>query len=96
MIRCATVEGLIILKFYALPSLYRQGDFDRVSLYENDITQLLLKYPVELEAVFRFLAPHLLQSGVQVIQETARDIQARIERFKAQRQRLDQTSGGEL
>lgn len=91
-IRCVTVEGLIILKFYALPSLYRQGDFDRVSLYENDITQLLLKYSVELKAIFKVLTSHLLQSDVQAIQETARDIQARIERFKTQRQRLDQTS----
>lgn len=41
-IRCATIEGLIILKLYALPSLYRQGNFDRLSLYENDIPQLLI------------------------------------------------------
>jgi hypothetical protein len=33
-IRCATIEGSILLKLYALPSIYRQGDFARVSLYE--------------------------------------------------------------
>ena len=32
-IPCATVEGLILLKLYALPSLYRQGNFARVGLY---------------------------------------------------------------
>ncbi len=96
MIRCATVEGLIILKFYALPSLYRQGDFDRVSLYENDITQLLLKYSVELETIFNVLTPHLLRSDVQAIQEAASDIQSRIQRFKAQHRQLDQASGQEL
>ena len=33
----ATVEGLLLLKLYALPSLYRQGNFSRVGIYENDI-----------------------------------------------------------
>jgi hypothetical protein len=28
---CATVEGLLLLKLYALPLLYRGGDFTRVS-----------------------------------------------------------------
>src|SRR5258708_22788166 len=37
IIPCATVEGLLLLKLYALPSLYRKGDFTRVFLYENDI-----------------------------------------------------------
>lgn len=95
MIRCATVEGLLILKFYALPSLYRQGDFGRVSLYENDITQLLLKYSVELEKIFSVLSTHLLRSDVQAIQETARDIQSRIQRFKVQHRQLDQIEPAE-
>jgi hypothetical protein len=30
----ATPEGLILLKLYALPSLYHQGLFDRISVYE--------------------------------------------------------------
>lgn len=38
----ATVRGLIPLKLYALPSIYRQGDFVRVGLYENDIATLML------------------------------------------------------
>lgn len=59
---------------------------------ENDIMQLLLKCSVDLKAVFKVLTFHLLQLDVQTIQETARDIQSRIERFKAHRQRLDQTS----
>ncbi|MEP6663096.1 MAG: hypothetical protein ABJC04_05465, partial [Verrucomicrobiota bacterium] len=37
----ATPEGLILLKLYALPSLYRQGLFDRVSIYESDIASLM-------------------------------------------------------
>ena len=31
-IRCAMVEGLILLKLFALPSLYRQGSFERVGI----------------------------------------------------------------
>ena len=31
-IPCATVEGLLLLKLYALPSLYRQADFARVGI----------------------------------------------------------------
>src|SRR5215211_3567319 len=34
-IPCATPEGLVLLKLYALPSLYRQGNFNRVALYET-------------------------------------------------------------
>jgi len=40
-IPCATVEGLLLLKLYALPSLYRLGDFARVGIYENDIATLI-------------------------------------------------------
>jgi hypothetical protein len=48
----ATVEGLVILKLYALPSLYRQMDMDRVALYESDITMLLGRHTLDV--------PHLL------------------------------------
>lgn len=92
-IRCVTVQGLIILKLYALPSLYRQGNFDRVSLYENDIAQLLMKYPTNLEPIFRLLETYLLESDLQAVRETTDDIQSRIQRFQSQRQRLDNSSG---
>jgi len=39
-IAIASPKGLIILKLYALSSLYRQGKFDRATLDESDITQL--------------------------------------------------------
>lgn len=40
----ATVEGLLLLKLYALPSLYRQGSL-RVSIYENkNVAALLYTY----------------------------------------------------
>jgi len=40
----ATVEGLIVLKLYALPSLYRQFQMDRAALYENDITMQIVNH----------------------------------------------------
>ena len=44
-----TVEGLIVLKLYALPSLYRQFDMDRAALYETDITMLLARHSPKVE-----------------------------------------------
>ena len=92
-IRCATVEGLVLLKFFALPSLYRQGQFDKVSIYENDITQLLLNYQVELPQLLKILRKHLLASDIEALQATASDIQTRIQRFAAQRQKLTGNEG---
>ena len=44
-----TVEGLIVLKLYALPSLYRQFGLDRAALYETDITLLIANHAPQLE-----------------------------------------------
>lgn len=88
-IRCVSVEGLVILKFYALPSLYRQGKFERVSIYENDILLLLLNYSVDLEKVLQILANHLLPSDLEELKEIATDIESRIKRFATQKQKLE-------
>ena len=37
----ATRKGLLLLKLYALPSLYRQGQLARAALYETDVRMLL-------------------------------------------------------
>jgi hypothetical protein len=88
-IRCVTVEGLIILKFYALPSLYRQGEFERVSIYENDILLLLLNYSVDLERVFQILSDYLLLSDLEEVKSIAKEIELRIKRFAAHKKRLE-------
>ncbi len=88
-VRCVNVEGLIILKFYALPSLYRQGKFERVSIYENDILLLLLNYSVDLEKILQILSNHLLSSDLEEIKDIASDIQSRIKRFTSQQKRLE-------
>ena len=94
-IRCVTVEGLLLLKFFALPSLYRQGQFNKVSIYENDITQLLLNYSIDLARLLTILSKHLLPSDIEELQNTASDIQNRIQRFQIQREKLENTGENE-
>src|ERR1041384_6613021 len=57
-IPCATVEGLILLKLYALPSLYRHGNFTRVGLYENDVATLMQIHNPPLEPLLNELATY--------------------------------------
>ena len=78
----ATVEGLILLKLYALPSLYRQGNFAQVGIYENDIATLMNDYQPTLEPLFEELAPHLSDSDLVSLREIVAEIQRRIERFR--------------
>lgn len=80
-IPCATVEGLLLLKFYALPSLYRLGNFARVSLYENDIATLLHDYQPPVTPLLTELAKHVSETDLTAIQEILAEIQERIARF---------------
>lgn len=89
---CATVEGLFVLKCYALPSLYRQGDFGRASIYENDLLLLLLNYAIDVEALLTLLSNHLLQSDLAEVESILSEIQGRIRRFKVQQQTLENDS----
>jgi hypothetical protein len=77
----ATPEGLVLLKLYALPSLYRQGLFDRVSVYESDIASLLQRHRCDAEPLLRRLAPHLEEGDRHELHGIVQDIQARIARF---------------
>ncbi|MBE9064038.1 hypothetical protein [cf. Phormidesmis sp. LEGE 11477] len=89
-VRCATIQGLVLLKFFALPSLYRQGQFSKASIYENDITQLLLVESVELSEVFQELSPFLLATDLQELRRTASDIENRLRRLRSQQSRFNQ------
>lgn len=61
---CATPQGLLILKLFALPSLYRQGENVRAAIYEADIAALLPRDDVDLDGALALLAPHLLASDI--------------------------------
>lgn len=81
-ITSATVEGLIILKLYALPSLYRQGDFTRVGLYENDVATLLYFHHPDMHLIEQELAKYISESDLIAIRGIIADIQQRIIRFQ--------------
>jgi predicted nucleotidyltransferase len=80
-IPCATVEGLIVLKLYALPSLYRQGNLVRAALYETDLLTLIHRYQPDLEPLFAELAPYLSPTDLIALRKIAAEIQGRIARF---------------
>ena len=88
IVRCATVEGLFILKCYALPSLYRQGQFNRASIYENDLLLLLLNYAIDVNALLNRLSAYLLPSDLHEVESILDEIQRRIQRFSTQQRSL--------
>jgi predicted nucleotidyltransferase len=81
-IPCATVEGLLLLKLYALPSLYRQGNFARVNLYEGDVAALLDAYQPDLAPLYAELSWHLSASDLKAVKGIAAEIEARLARFR--------------
>ena len=76
-----TVEGLLVLKLYALPSLYRQFDWDRVYVYESDIKQLIARYHPNLPALFAILEPHMSSSDLRELTALISQAEERRERF---------------
>lgn len=81
-ISLATVEGLLLLKLYALPSLYRQGNFARVGIYENDIATLIHAYQPNINSLLNELSKYLNETDMTEIKSVMADIQNRIKRFK--------------
>jgi len=81
-IPCATVAGLLLLKLYALPSLYRQGNFARVGLYENDVATLMHDYQPDMVVLFEELAPHMSVSDMAALRDIVAEIQQRLARFR--------------
>ncbi len=84
-IPCATPTGLVLLKLFALPSLYRQGRFDRVRIYQNDVAALIEKFNPAIEPLFQELAKHLLPSDMDelhsIVQKIETDIADSRKRF---------------
>jgi hypothetical protein len=63
-ISCATREGMLLLKLYALPSLYRQGNLVRAALYEADIFGLQQGVTIDDEQLLVTLIDHLAAHDV--------------------------------
>ena len=77
-LNCATPHGIILLKLFALPSLYRQGNIDRAALYETDILQLLHHHPAAPDALLHTLASHMPPSDINALRAVLTDIQSRL------------------
>lgn len=74
---CATREGLLLLKLYALPSLYRQGNLTRAALYETDIRLLLGGANVPIDVLFTTLAPYVAAHDLPELRNIVSELQAR-------------------
>lgn len=83
-IRVVSAQGLVVLKLFALPSLYRQARFDRVRLYEADLAMLMDARDVDAEAALMELAPHLPDADLSELRRILAELNARI----AQRDRF--------
>ncbi len=79
-VTCATVEGLLMMKLFALPDKYRRAQFDRVELYENDVRTLIRNFHPNMTPLVEELAEHMLPSDVEEIRKIVADIEDRIAR----------------
>lgn len=79
-VTCATVDGLLLMKLFALPDKYRRGHFDRVELYENDVRTLMRMFKPNMPPLLDELAKHMLPSDVDEIRQIVSDIEDRIAR----------------
>lgn len=77
----ATPEGIVLLKLYALPSLYRQGQQRRAMTYEDDISGLLLYCDgISFEKLLKVLSGELLPSQIDKLRSILEDCQRRVQR----------------
>ena len=79
-IRCATPTGLLLLKLFALPSLYRQGRIERADLYENDIRMLLRAHPQPTGSLLDTLTAHMPASDINALRKILDEITTRLEK----------------
>jgi hypothetical protein len=81
-IMTATVEGLLLLKLYALPPLYRQGSFARVGLYENDVATLMHYYKPAMELLLETLKGYVGAGDMVELRKIVKEIEQRLGRFR--------------
>jgi hypothetical protein len=81
-ITTATVEGLLLLKLYALPPLYRQGNFAKVGLYENDVATLMHYYNPAMTPLFETLKRYVGEGDMVELRKIVQEIEQRLERFQ--------------
>ena len=74
----ATIEGMILLKLFALPSLYRQFDWERIHVYEGDVKTLLALHKPAMEQLFNLLEPHIPPTDLKELKKIVSEEQQRI------------------
>jgi hypothetical protein len=79
-IRAATIEGLILLKMYALPALYLQGRWEKTFRYEADIAILYTRGRPNMEPLFNIIKPYVTDGQLTDLRSIVSDIHRRIER----------------
>lgn len=77
-----TVEGLLLLKMFALPSVYRQGSFAEASIQEAEIATLLHDYEPNISHLLDEVAVYLNDEDVTEVISIILDVQKRINRYK--------------
>ena len=81
-VRCATPEGLVLLKLFALPSLYRQGEGVRAAIYEADIRGLLTVGKIDTDALLSMLRGVMLKTDVEELSRVVSDIRGAMTRVQ--------------
>lgn len=76
-----TPQGMVTLKLFALPSLYRQGESTRIAIYEGDIYALLSAYDIDDDLALSELQPFLLATDILELERILRDTRVRISRI---------------
>ncbi len=76
-----TVAGLIVLKLYALPSLYRQFELDRAALYETGIALLIARHEPKLEPLSALVAQQLKPGDQKEVQTILAECCSRAKRL---------------
>lgn len=81
-VRCVSPEGLVLLKLFALPSLYRRGQLAKIRIYESDIEALIDSHDVAAEELLPNLNPYLSTSDIVELERIVADLRARLEASK--------------
>lgn len=79
-IQTATPEGLVFLKLFALPSVYRRGQQGKAAIFETDILVILSEYEIDTEGLLSLLAVEMLPTDIAALAEVVGEIRGRIAR----------------
>jgi hypothetical protein len=79
-LQVATPFGMVLLKLFALPSLYRQGDIARAKLYEADLQSLCLAHSIDDVAVLDLLSRYMSESDVNALRQIMTEIRESLRR----------------